>query len=73
MDRLFVSWHATAEIEGRTHATFGGERAANRRANRHQLGGVTMEDGRTLIAYCTCHVLPKALQSPLPQEGDFHQ
>lgn len=38
-----------------------------------QLGDVTMEDGRTLRAYFYCYALPSEMQSPLPQEGDFHQ
>ncbi len=38
-----------------------------------QLGEVTMEDGRILTAYCYRYALPEEVQSPLPQEGDFHQ
>ncbi len=36
-----------------------------------QMGEVTMEDGRTVTAYC--YALREEVQSPLPQEGDFHQ
>jgi gamma-glutamylcyclotransferase (GGCT)/AIG2-like uncharacterized protein YtfP len=38
-----------------------------------QLGEVTMDDGRTLTAYCYRYALLEEVQSPLPQEGDFHQ